>query len=94
MQEHLAWLEREIAAAGDSSVHSPAPRRVPMATPIGNVAGPIPDPATPVADTLLAQLVAEEKKGPPSKQGCWMIFWLILLVAGSSFGAIIYLIYR
>ena len=94
IQEHLAWLEREILAAGE------VPSRVLPVKPGPMTAATRPDQSRSTtgnvteADALLSQLIAEEKKASPSKNGCWMIFWLILLGAGAVIGGTVYLIYR
>jgi len=94
IQEHLAWLEQEILAAGDVPSRPLSVKPGPMAAVTRpdesrSTAGPITE-----ADALLSQLVAEEKKAPPSKYGCWMIFWLILLGAGAVIGGTVYWIYH
>ena|GEM_PF-5585359 len=89
-------IERELRAA--ESVHPP----------LGTKSAPV-EPALPPssasavqagapaseADALLAQLSAEEKKsGLPSKTGCWMIFYIALLLGVSGLVGSIYFIYR
>ena len=96
LQEHLAWLDREIAAAAGEKPASPA---VPI------VAAPrpaTPPPAAPDAadavelEHLFAELSAEEQKqmAPPSKTGCWVIYSAILLVLCATVGLLVHFFYR
>jgi hypothetical protein len=95
LQEHLAWLDREIdAAAGDARPPAPVPAVEPAR----------PSPAAPPptaqaeadAEQLFAQFRAEQEKNapPPTKAGCWMVFSLILLLFFSGIGVVAYFIYR
>lgn len=73
VQQHLAWIESEIAAAGGeiSAPKTAAPSAPSLA------AKP---PATP-ADALLEQYAAEEQTSPGKvKLGCWIAF--VVLFAG------------
>lgn len=88
LAEHLAWIDREIAAArGEAPAPVPAPPPPPVpAAP----AAPAPD-----VDALFERLRAEEQgRGQLSKQGCWIVF-AALLAAGLALLAIAtFLIYR
>jgi hypothetical protein len=46
-------------------------------------------------DSLIAKLAAEEKSAPvPTKKGCWIFFWVTLLVIGAAAWALLLFFYR
>lgn len=81
VQQHLAWLDAEIAAVDGKERHAPPPA---FATPVAPV---IAAPAAPTTinpadtDALLAHYGAEERTSPRQvKLGCWIAF--IVLFTG------------
>ena len=93
LQEHINLLDQEIAeeVARNQGV-------VPSAPPAPF--SPIPPRPSPAADAeadrLFAQFraEAEQSSGPPSRSGCWVIFWGILLVLIGLIGVLVYFLYR
>lgn len=75
LQQHLEWLDAEIAAAQPGEKPpSPAPTVAPR-------------PAEPVATVALEALLAEQKHAPESsaaqvRRGCFIAFGLIFVVLG------------
>jgi hypothetical protein len=92
LQEHLAWLDREIAAAAGERPPSSAAAGL---TPVRPAASQ-PPPSSSQADDLFARLSAEEQKrsAAPSKTGCWLIFSGIILLFCGVVAAVAHYIYR
>ncbi|HWA08885.1 MAG TPA: hypothetical protein VG838_05390 [Opitutaceae bacterium] len=93
LQGHLAWLDREILAAG---ADEPAPVSksafpFPLPTPAPRA---VPPPAD--ADELLARLQAEEEKNRPSptKTGCWIVFSVVMMALAGVILGLVYFVYR
>lgn len=95
LQEHLARLDREIAAEPGES-RDPDPAIIPKAAPVRPPAPPPSPAAAAEAEEMLAQFRADEEKNrpPPTKAGCWVIFSLIMLALVGAVGGLAYFIYR
>lgn len=79
MQEHLAWLDREIAAAG-SPPADPAPIAEPAANPAISQPAPTPASGPDEADALLRQYTASpESLQKDVRKGCFLYFALASL---------------
>ena len=78
MQEHLAWLDREIAAQNlISRVSTP-----PIATPLAPVPPVSLEPAT-EADAIIAQFGSDTKSLQTDvRRGCFLYFYLAFAVVG------------
>ncbi|HEY0968538.1 MAG TPA: hypothetical protein VGD88_14190 [Opitutaceae bacterium] len=103
LAEHLAWLDREIAAAQPpkGTVATPMPADNPAIAGNAPAAGQprlvqpaVSAPATDV-DALFDRLQTEEKsRGQFSKQGCWLVFSILMLVSLVGIAALIFIRYR
>ncbi|HTB80821.1 MAG TPA: hypothetical protein VK717_08035 [Opitutaceae bacterium] len=73
VQEQLAWLDREIAAAtGAAAPQPPAPSLVPQNPP----AAAAPAPADQDVEAILESYRAEVSAGPAdARRGCYMVFF-------------------
>ena len=108
VQEHLAWLDREIAGEMTSgrtagpSTSEPSGYRAPLPSgPARASTAPVSAVAAPASagvnvDELFDRLRADDQKenAPPSKTGCWIAFAVIMLVLIGAAGAAIVFLYR
>ena len=97
LAEHLAWLDREIAAApgapSPEAVAAPVPVQPSLPPPVA-AATPAPVPPAEV-DALFDRFRSEEAgRGQVSKQGCWLVFAALMLVSLIAIGALVFLRYR
>jgi hypothetical protein len=70
---------------------APEPARVPIAA----VAAPLASHTPDEAEALIAKLAAEENTQPvPTKQGCWISFLAVLLVAVVGAWILLHYLYR
>jgi len=96
LQQHLAWLDAEIAAASQSlttprttaaKIDRPAPRAPAIPSPIESISL-----RTTSADTALADMIAAQEGAPAhsahaAKRGCIVAFSVLLLVLGAAVSA-------
>jgi hypothetical protein len=79
LQEHLAWLDREIAAT-DSPPIDPAPIAVPAVNPATSKPAPVTPSGPDDADALLRQYTASpESLHQDVRKGCFLYFALASL---------------
>ena len=91
LREHLAWIENEIAreAATATGPASPAPAM--MNAPAAASASPSPTDA----DALIERYAAQERKNPAEiRRGCFIVFFLALLLLAGAVTAAWVLFYR
>lgn len=88
VQQHLEWLEAEIAAA-EPKAHAAAPVRVPSASHAEGASSPIESislretPSSSELDALLAaQKSAPANSAAEVKRGCFVAFGLLFVVLG------------
>jgi hypothetical protein len=88
LQEHLAWLDREIASAADSSppsVSRPIAPPVPPAAPTSAATAPAATGLTSIPSGN-AEAILEHYRAPPDslqrdvRQGCFLYFTLALVL--------------
>lgn len=84
VQQHLDWLDREIATLSGTSAPATAPpvETKPIATATGTD-----------VDGLFEQLRAHERAKIPSAKGCWRAFWGTLATILVVVAVIIYFRY-
>jgi hypothetical protein len=93
--DHLAWLEREIAASGGRPAGTAPPRsvvappKVPVTTPAIAVGSDAADP-----DSMLRQFAAEPENPAKVRYGCIAAFVSGLLLISVALFGIYYLYYR
>lgn len=98
--EHLAWLDRLIAAKITRSESANLPDLAPPQR-VGATAAETPPTLSPPPaqaedpEALFARFAAEEGPAlhPPSKFGCWLVFSLLLLSIVGGAAALIYRAY-
>jgi hypothetical protein len=93
VQEQLAWLDREIAAAaGTVAPQPPAPSLIPQNPP----AAALPAPADQEMEALMESYRTEASSGPAdARRGCYLVFFTgLALVALAVFGWYFYTVHR
>ncbi len=93
LQEHINLLDQEIAEESKKSQGGAPAARVEPPRPVPPTPSPV---AAAEADRLFAQFRTEEEKtsAPPSRSGCWVIFWVILLALVGLVSGLGYFLYR
>lgn len=96
LQQHLAWLDAEIAAASQSlaaprttstKIDLPAPRSPAVPSPIESISL-----QTAPADAALAEMIAAQESAPAhsaheAKRGCIVAFSVVLIALGAAVSA-------
>lgn len=85
---HLAWLDGEIARARAADPAAAPPTTVPESAP-----APVVDLAPAEDAAAEMTLPADERKPPPSKLGCWLVFTALMALAGLLLTLLVYLRY-
>ncbi|MBA4137087.1 MAG: hypothetical protein C0518_07205 [Opitutus sp.] len=83
LQQHLDWLDAEIAAEALTDPTKVALVDRPRFTPSASVAHPAPPSTAPDPDTILQKFGSDLQQAPArAKLGCWVVFFSAFALLG------------